>query len=206
MGPFWRKHQVSGRPLTLTGFLGVGPAVSRGLGTAGLSSGGGPSSCHLPPVPTASQTACLAWLFTLLAWTIGFLSLKTGMSLPELKEEESPLAPSSAALAAALPPTPGFGPLPPCSRLGSRLEDASLAGGHRASASGRLELVGEASGETPSFISPTLKCGQRPHPHRRCNLIRDSIHRIELTTSYLAATGVGAVGRPHALESHKPQT
>ena len=66
--------------------------------------------------------------------------------------------------AAALPPPQDLPILPPCSRLGSRLEDASLAGGHRASASGRLGLVGEASGETPSFISRTLKCGEWPHP------------------------------------------
>lgn len=73
----------------------------------GLSPGGGPSSCRLPALPTASQTAS----FSLALYPPGLgdrisLSLKKGMFLPELKEEETPLAPSSAALAAALPPTP----------------------------------------------------------------------------------------------------
>ena len=88
-GPFWRKHQVSGWLLTLTGFLGVGTAVSRGLGTSGTEPRRWP---QLPAFPQCPEPH-LAWLFTLLAWMIGFLSLKKGMFLPELKEEETPLAP-----------------------------------------------------------------------------------------------------------------
>ena len=113
---------------------------------------------RLPPVPTASQTAS----FSLALYPPGLdnrisLSQKRNVSTRTEGRGNPSGSLKHCPGCRSAPPPQDLPLLPSCSRLGSRLEDASLAGGHRASASGHLGLVGEASGETPSFISRNFK-------------------------------------------------
>lgn len=162
----WRKCQLSGWPLAMTGFLGPGTAVCHSpnhnlgvgdWGCLGLSPGGD-LSASLGGAPASQTGLVYPGSLSPVNGMMGSFSPEKGMFPPEPKEGEASLAPSDATRAAALSPSPRItAPLPLRERPGG----------------------GKGQRETPLFNSRILKCEEKPHPHRRCNSILDSFDSFE---------------------------